>query len=177
MALSFALYACGSAAEGGATQSPAPSPAPGKRCTQGPEYRQFDFWVGEWDVSEGGKPAGTNSIQLILGDCVVFENWTGVGGMTGKSFNLYDARRKRWQQTWVDNNGGLLELYGSYSDRTMRLEGETPVPAGGGTGGAKHKITWFDQGPDQLRQLWEQSTDGGKTWKVLFDGSYKRRKS
>ena len=33
----------------------------------GPEHRQFDFWVGEWDVTQpDGTPAGTNRIEIIL---------------------------------------------------------------------------------------------------------------
>jgi hypothetical protein len=31
------------------------------RCTA-PEYRQFDFWLGEWEVTSNETPAGTNSI-------------------------------------------------------------------------------------------------------------------
>jgi len=46
-------------------------------CAYAKENRQFDFWVGEWDVSttQGSVPAGTSRIELILGDCVVLENW------------------------------------------------------------------------------------------------------
>lgn len=60
-----------------ATATPANRPKP---CTTRPEYRQFDFWIGEWDVQAGGNQAGTNSVQLILGDCVIFENWIGAAG-------------------------------------------------------------------------------------------------
>ena len=37
-------------------QSP---PAARPRCDV-PEYRQFDFWVGDWDVTAGDQRAGTN---------------------------------------------------------------------------------------------------------------------
>jgi hypothetical protein len=173
IALSLALCAWRSAT---AAETAPPNARP---CARAPEYRQLDFWVGEWDVTAQGKPAGTSSVQLILDDCVVFENWTGVKGMTGKSFNLYDATRKRWQQTWVDSSGSLLEFHGSFKDGALRYTGESPVALAAGQvapTAAMHKLTFFDQGPEQVRQLWEQSTDGGKTWTVLFDGTYRRRK-
>lgn len=56
-------------------------------CRSRPEYRQFDFWIGEWAPQNvQGVTVGTSSIQLILGSCIIFENWnTPVS--SGKSFN------------------------------------------------------------------------------------------
>jgi len=70
-------------------------------CKARPEFRQFDFWVGEWMPQNAqGVTVGTSSIQLILGSCIIFENWeTPVSA--GKSFNLYDTRDGKWHQTWV----------------------------------------------------------------------------
>jgi hypothetical protein len=149
----------------------APGAAP---CKSKPEHRQFDFWVGEWDVQNPqGQPAGTSSVRLILGDCVIFENWTGAKGSEGKSFNVYRAATGKWQQTWVDNSGSLLELRGDYKDNQMRLEGTTTS----GDGKPQlERLTFTKISADRVRQLWEQSTDGGKTWKVAFDGMYIRKK-
>lgn len=41
---------------------------------------------------------------------------------------------------------------------------------------AKVRMTFFNQGPDQVRQLGEQSVDGGKTWTTSYDLVYRRRK-
>ena len=143
-------------------------------CKARPEYRQFDFWVGEWDVQNPqGQPAGTNSVQLILGDCVVFENWTGARGGQGKSFNVYNAAAGRWQQTWVDNSGSVLELRGEYRDNQMRFTGETKGADGRVT---LERLTFTRVSADRVRQFWEQSADGGKTWTVAFDGTYIRKK-
>ena len=155
----------------------AATPAPkGPPCSSSPEYRQFDFWVGEWDVLVNGttQQAGTNDVQLILGKCVLLENWTGARGGTGKSFNIYNAARGQWQQTWVDNGGNVLELYGSFKDGAMRLEGEKPGP-----NGSKiiNRISFFPMEGGRVRQLWESSTDNGKTWTVAFDGLYVRKKT
>ena len=40
----------------------------------------------------------------------------------------------------------------------------------------KIRMTFFNQGPDQVRQLGHLSTDGGKTWSVSFDLTYIRKK-
>ena len=156
------------------TPQPTPQTPPPSPCKTRPEHRQFDFWVGEWDViNPRGQRAGTNSVQLILGDCVVFENWTGARGGHGKSFNVYNAAKGKWQQTWVDNSGGVLELLGEYKDNQMRLVGERKGSDGSVT---LQRITFTKLGDGGVRQLWDQSTDGGKTWAVAFDGTYVRKK-
>jgi hypothetical protein len=148
--------------------------APPSPCTQQPEFRQFDFWIGEWDVTVQGRPAGTNSVQLILDKCVIFENWTGARGLHGKSFNIYNAAKKQWQQFWVDSNGNVLELIGQFKDGAMRLQGETT----GAQGKLWQRITFTPLPEGRVRQLWESSRDEGKTWATAFDGLYApKRKS
>lgn len=144
---------------------------PPKPCSQ-PEHRQFDFWVGDWEVTVGGNFAGTNSIQLILGDCVLLENWTGSKGGNGKSFNLFNSAKNKWQQTWVDSGGNVLELYGEFKDGVMRLTGENLINGKK----ALQRITWHPLDKDRVRQHWEQSQDDGKTWSTAFDGLYARKK-
>ncbi len=156
------------------TATPTPPSSPPSPCKTRPEHRQFDFWVGEWDVlNPRGQQAGTSSVQLILGDCVIFENWTGTRGANGKSFNVYNAAKGKWQQTWVDNFGSILELFGEYKDGAMRLTGETKGTDGRVT---LSRLTFTRLDGGRVRQLWEQSTDGGKTWTVAFDGTYVRKK-
>ena len=155
----------------GAQSSGAQQPPP---CSA-PEHRQFDFWIGEWNVTmPDGRIAGTNTISRILNGCVLLEEWTGAGGGTGKSFNLYVARRSQWQQTWVDGSGGLLEVSGGLNAAgEMVLTGEQPARNGGT---ARNRITWTPKSPDEVRQHWEVSTDGGATWQTSFDGTYRRKK-
>lgn len=143
-------------------------------CTAA-EHRQFDFWVGTWDVTApNGNKAGENHISLILKNCVLFEEWTGASGSSGKSFNVWDRTRKVWHQTWVDDAGSLLQLEGTLVDGSMVLQGTTT--AGDGTK-VLHRVTWSKVGsaPDRVRQHWEQSRDEGKTWTTAFDGLYTRR--
>jgi hypothetical protein len=112
-------------------------------------------------------------VERILGDCVIFESWTGANGFSGKSFNFFDAAKKRWQQTWVDSVGGLMEFQGEARDANLYFTGEG-VPVGQ-TQPVKNRMTFFNLGPDEVRQLIEQSSDGGQTWTVTFDGTYKRQ--
>ena len=164
------LLAALSADVPGGGDSPAPTPAPAP-CSA-PEYRQFDFWVGTWDVMEEGKLAGTNRIDSILGGCVLHENWKGSTGMAGTSLNAYDAPADRWRQSWADSNGSVLLLEGKFQNGTMVLEGTRPAKGGE----ARHRISWQRIGgdPNRVRQLWEVSRDGGKSWSNVFDGTYVR---
>jgi hypothetical protein len=156
------------------TPPPAPSPTPPPPCSE-PEYRQFDFWVGDWDVwTPKGNLAGTNRIDRILGGCVLQENWKGARGLTGYSFNTYDPGDQKWHQTWVDDQGTLLLLSGEFKDGKMVLSGATP--ARGTAKAALQRITWSPLPDGSVRQLWESSEDGGKTWTVAFDGNYRHKK-
>jgi tetratricopeptide (TPR) repeat protein len=145
-----------------------------KPCAARTEYRQLDFWIGDWDVRgrAQGQAAGTSSIQLILGDCVIFENWTATSGTNGKSFSFFNSETGKWRQTWVDDKGGLLEFFGDYHEGAMRFIATTMNK------GQKvlQRMTLFNLSPKEMRQLGEQSTDEGKTWSVMYDLIYNRRK-
>jgi len=106
----------------GAAQAAAP-------C-DGPEFRQFDFWVGEWQVNTpDGKFHGTNRIEREYGGCVIHEHYLTGRGYSGESLNIYDASRKVWHQSWVDNSGTLLTLEGHLIDGRMVLEGDATAEA------------------------------------------------
>lgn len=142
-------------------------------CKFRAEHKQFDFWVGDWDVkTPQGQLAGTNTIQRLEDGCLILENWTGSRGGTGKSMNFYNAATGKWRQTWVSSTGGVTEYEGSYRDGAMRYEGES---TNNGTK-LKLRLTFFDLGPDRVRQFAEQSADGGKIWNVTYDFTYIRKK-
>jgi hypothetical protein len=135
--------------------------------------RQFDFWVGDWSVTVGGKPAGENRIEKILNGCALLENWSGAGGMSGKSLNFYDPLRDQWHQTWIDDRGASLALDGAFKDGHMVLTGSQTNRTSGKT--TLNRITWTPLPAGQVRQLWETSNDG-QSWSVAFDGLYTRKK-
>jgi hypothetical protein len=144
---------------------------PPSRCTAA-EMRQFDFWVGAWKVTDRGKHAGHNRIELILDGCALFENWTGAAGGAGKSLNFFDKEDRRWHQAWIDASGGALFLSGRFENGSMRLEGERA--ATGDAPATRHRITWTPLPEGRVRQLWESSPAGREEWAVQFDGLYVR---
>jgi hypothetical protein len=142
---------------------------PLKPCTA-PEYRQFDFWLGDWDVESPAAPGSIshNRISGINGGCTLREEYTTATGYEGTSLNFYDAARRSWHQTWIDNQGGALYLEGGLRDGSMVLAT---------TGDPKNlqRITWTPLDDGRVRQHWEASVDGGGSWTTVFDGFYTRR--
>ena len=150
-------------------------------CEFDDNYKQFDFWVGEWYVRPAGTPATApltalpqSRIEKILNGCVVLENWmpspTAAGG---KSFNAYNRTKKQWEQFWVDGVGTVILFTGGIRDGNMHYTSESTGPNGQKILG---KMTYFNVGPERMRQLWETSNDDGKTWTIAFDGMYERKK-
>ena len=147
------------------------TPPAAKRPCAAPEFHQFDFWIGTWEVrTPDGKIAGTNRIEPILDGCVLQETWRGAKGLQGSSLNMYVPSTKQWHQTWMDQQGTLLLLDGSFRDGAMVMTGEAPSATKPGTT-ALQRITWTPAA-DGLRQVWETSDDAGKTWNTVFDGRY-----
>lgn len=142
-------------------------------CRNGAEFRQFDYWLGEWDVEVGGVKAARSSVQAILDDCVIFENYAlRDAAYAGKSFSLWDATTQKWEQRYVDTSGALHHWSG-------QLEGDHLVfywRHKQGSGEVLDRMTYFRESPDKVRQLIESSSDEGKSWTTTFDGMYVRRK-
>jgi hypothetical protein len=151
----------------------AQTPSPPEPACSAPEYRQFDFWLGEWEVTTpDSKVAGRNQITRIAGGCALHENWAGRGGFTGQSLNGWNKLTRQWQQTWLDSSGGRLDLTGSLQGASMVLEGrEAPE---GNKPALQHRVTWTPQPDGSVRQHWESSDDGGRTWHTTFDGRYRK---
>ena len=108
---------------------------PGSRGCQAAAYRQFDFWVGKWDVFgyPTGPFSGTNVITSELDGCVVLENWKSVFGGRGRSLNAYDASTGRWSQMWVGGGGcpfANIFVEGMLDNGTMKMMGSREQPLG-----------------------------------------------
>ena len=145
--------------------------APPAPCSDA-QHRQFDFWIGDWQVhTPDGKFAGLNRITREYAGCVIHEHYATGKGYSGESLNMYDAARKVWHQTWVDDSGTLLALEGRWDGKSMVLEGLAPGPNGDL---AKQRITWTPNADGSVRQLWE-SADAKGAWTVAFDGRYTKK--
>jgi hypothetical protein len=141
------------------------------------EHRQFDFWLGDWTVTDstGTKVYGTNRVTSEESGCVVHEHWTSAGtganANTGQSLNAYDLGTKQWSQDWVGSGGDVLHLRGGLVGGAMVLLGEAKDPRGTLL---KQRVTWTPYPDGRVRQFWQTSSDGGTTWTVAFDGWYRR---
>lgn len=138
------------------------------------QHRQFDFWIGEWEVSGArGQRAGSNRIERILGGCALYESWTGAGPSRGHSLNAWDRGDNKWHQTWMDNTGTVLMLSGGIVNGEMVMEGERRLPDGTNT---LERITWTPNADGSVRQHWQSSRDRAMRWTTVFDGTYRRVK-
>jgi hypothetical protein len=139
----------------------------------GPEFRQFDFWVGDWDVvDEKGNTAGRNSITLEQNGCAVIERWTSAKGRTGFSLNHFDPLSATWKQHWV-GLGLILEMSGGMQGTSMVLEGKLQYLADSRV--TLLRGTWTPLPDGRVRQHFVESADQGKTWSPWFDGYYSKR--
>ncbi|HSR68843.1 MAG TPA: hypothetical protein VLU25_12975 [Acidobacteriota bacterium] len=150
----------------------AASPQEDGKCSDAEKAHQFDFWIGEWEVTSGGKLAGHNSIQPVNSGCALLERWKGARGGEGSSFNFYNPRKQKWQQFWVWQNGTTLELEGGFGDGKMILSGTGRTPDGKTV---TERVTWHDNEDGSVRQHWERSSDDGETWTTVFDGLYRKK--
>ena len=149
----------------------ASSDSPQVHCAS-PEYREFDFWVGDWDVfeTEGATKVARVRVDRILDGCVLRERYEDEAGLRGESFSIYDTGRRVWHQTWVTNHGQLLTLEGQMQRGEMILAGLTR-----NSDGLENHVrgTWkpLDGG---VRETAVRSSDAGKTWNQWFDLSFRR---
>ena len=154
-------------------QTPPPATPQAPPCADAAR-RQFDFWVGNWDVTgpKGQQVIGRSRVESRLGDCVVHEHWFGNGNNIGESFNVYNTATGQWEQFWVANTGNRLYLHGGLVGDSMVLEGRRDK-ADPETGIAvRDRITYTPNADGTVRQLWEISTDDGNAWVASFDGLY-----
>jgi hypothetical protein len=144
--------------------SPQASPAP---CTA-VEYRQFDFFAGDWDTFDVATPSklvARNHVTPMVGGCAIREVYEQTDGLRGESINTYDPSRRVWHQTWVTNRGQLLLLEGKLEGGRMVLTA-TEHDLAGAT--SLLRGIWWREGAT-VRERADRSRDGGKSWTMVFD--------
>lgn len=139
-----------------------------------PRCRQFDFWIGEWDLTWGEDGKGSNTITATYNGCVINEQFDGKPGLdfTGMSVSTWDQRDQKWKQAWVDDQGGYFDLVGEFKDGEMILLHEQPQ----GEGQIWNRMHFLNIQQDSLDWHWERSEDGGETWKLNWNIHYQRKK-
>lgn len=139
----------------------------------------FDFWLGKWDLtwqaSDGSTETGTNTIERILNDKVIKENFEAtsgqLAGFIGKSYSVYNANTNEWKQTWVDNNGGYWDFVGKFEGdkRIFIRQGHN---ANGNP--IMQRMVFYDITKNSFTWDWEKSTDNGATWQLQWKIAYRR---
>ena len=137
------------------------------------EARQFDFWIGEWNLTWGDTGRGTNIITSEMSRCVIEENFTTHDSkpFIGHSVSVYNHKIGKWQQTWVDNSGNYMDFLGEFKDGKMILSRQAERQ------GKKilQRMVFSNIQKDNLDWSWESSEDNGKTWKPLWEIRYQRK--
>jgi len=141
-------------------------------CTE--KHAEFDFWVGEWTVTNADESiAGNSIIDKIQDNCVLRENWTSTSAnYSGTSSNFYNYKDKQWEQIWIDNQGQSLHLKGNLVGNQMILQTDEETNAEGKQ--TFNRVTWTKNEDGTVRQLWEVVTSGSEI-SVAFDGLYKKK--
>lgn len=152
-----------------AQQQTAPPP-----CTTDENFRAFDFWIGEWEVTPwgGGNIAGHNTIEPVERGCALSERWTNAAGGTGRSINYYNPITGKWRQLWVAG-GYSIDIEGGLEEGAMALEGSIHYYAQKNS--VPFRGTWTPQEDGSVRQLFHQYNAETENWDVWFDGRYVRK--
>jgi len=137
-------------------------------CRYDQAYHAMDFWVGDWNVTVQNAPAGTSHIEQALDGCAILEAWHGTYGADGRSISSYDAGSKRWSQHYVTARGAVSEYTG-----TVLSDGSVQFITG--TGRTLTRMTYTRLPNGSVRQRFEQTSDGGTTWKLASDLIYSKK--
>jgi hypothetical protein len=141
-----------------------------------PEASQFDFWVGEWDLTWNDTVHGTNTILKIMDGCTVNENFKSPSmKYNGSSWSVYNTRKNIWEQTWVDNMGGYIALTGKYENNEMTLTTASQKLPGGKE--IISRMVFFNIARGNFDWRWQSTTDNGATWQTNWLIHYKRKNS
>ena len=148
--------------------------APNKPCSS-TEASQFDFWLGNWDLTYNDTMHAVNLITKDLDNCVIHEHFKSPSTKYfGESWSVYNPKTKKWQQTWVDSQGGYITLNGVFENATMTLYTEPFIDQKGNK--VQYRMLFNNITADKFDWNWDVTNDEGKTWKSSWEIHYKRAK-
>jgi hypothetical protein len=149
-------------------------------CTADSTYQRLVFWVGDWDVVDStGAHYATQRVRAVVDGCAITAEWTGGGGNKGLSLSGFDARAGEWRQIYVSNQvpfpSGVpvRKSDPSYSGPGIRF---IPLldPAGSL---ARSRVTIMPLSDHRAMQLFEDSSDGGRTWHTIFKAEHRPQRT
>jgi hypothetical protein len=127
--------------------------------------KEFSWWPGRWDYATPGYDPGVSVVTDSEGGCLLKEEYVDTHGQKQHTTIHYDAPTKRWERLVVDpfrtyHSSGSFAPDGSIAFYETPTDRETYRPADA----------------DHIHLIGEESKDGGRTWKLLFDATYTRRR-
>ncbi len=154
----------------------------------GGESRQFDFWVGEWDVLNRNRPpedprwydtgAATARVYPVVAGCGIVEHWRGDAFgefVEGFSLRAFNRGRGQWDLVllWPNQGdprfgelrGGFRHNRGEFYSQSITETGDTSVT----------RFTFSDITSNSLRWQEAVSMDAGRTWASSWIMEYNRR--
>jgi len=152
---------------------PALAQTPSYSCEDTAGHRQFDFWIGRWEVTDasGEQRYGENSISSRDKGCLLLEEWTSSRGGTGSSINYFNPEDGLWHQHWVDSGSTIIHTAGGLVDSAMVMEGSIYYLANGQS--AAFRGSWSPLEDGRVRQFFEQRDENG-AWQPWFEGYYRK---
>lgn len=162
-------------AANGVPPSAPPPPPPGCHSA---ESKQFDFWVGKWNVYPKQKldmHVADSVIEKRYTGCAIRENWMPLIPQSegGGSLSTYVPEKKMWRQFWVDSAGSAVDLTGGWNGKSMVITG---VWASAKNPKQMTRMTYTPLADGSVEQFGETSDDEGRSWQPGFDFIYRRAK-
>lgn len=152
-----------------------------------PEARQFDFWIGEWDISNRqANPAAPSSAALyptgsaemrvypVADGCGIVEHWEGNlswGRVLGFSLRAYDPQSETWSLllNWPAPNSGKPAAFSTLEGVFRHGRGEFFSSTTGADGTVtKNRFTFSDISANRYRWDAASSIDNGLSWKSTW---------
>jgi hypothetical protein len=143
---------------------------------QEPNEKTFDFWVGHWEATwkndDGKVIKAQNSIDRILDGKVIHEHFLDDSNdYEGKSYSIFNAATKEWNQAYVDNNGIYFHFTGSIENgnpvfKTLPLKKDGKVVI--------FKMVFRDITETSFVWEWMGTRNDGKDWNTIWKIDYKR---
>lgn len=135
-----------------------------------PEDRQFDFWVGEWDVMGTGHRAlvAESTITLADEDCIVMENWRPFSSGHAHSISVYDHANRHWRQYYAGAGIAPTEYTGVLDAAGVLrfdIDGSSP----------RKRMNYQRIDANTVRQWGEQYDEATHAWTTTWDLTYRRR--
>jgi hypothetical protein len=149
-------------------------------CVTDSNYQRLAFWVGDWDVfdSTGAKYA-TQRVQPVIDACAITIEWASGGGNKGMGLAAFDMKSRAWKEVYVSNqvpfrSGVTIRTSDpSYAGPGIRFISVNDQAASDNL--VRNRVTILPLAEHGALQQFEESRDGGKTWKVVFKAEHRPR--